>query len=243
MRSSAASRNSRKTSPRPGATRFGSGWAWLYVAADKKLAVGSTANQTAHSWARPSPASRAKPVLGLDVWEHAYYLNYQNRRPDYIAAFWQVVNWKAVEKELRRRDRVIIRRNFWANRAAPTVRLFLFHRHPSRLRRTTETRNSQGVHTLAPRAAPRLAGDRRLLWPVSVSRIDSTLELRIARRVDEVTTVPRASSARSRRSQPSRRPRPSPWKYHRRQSGSARESSPCRRILFGFARFQSGSAA
>lgn len=69
------------------AKRFGSGWAWLVVK-DGKLAITSTANQD-------SPLSEgAVPVLGLDVWEHAYYLQYQNRRPDYVTAFWNVVNWK-----------------------------------------------------------------------------------------------------------------------------------------------------
>lgn len=71
------------------ATRFGSGWAWLALA-DGKLNVYSTANQD-------SPLSQGHtPILCLDVWEHAYYLNYQNRRPDYIAAFWNVVNWDKV---------------------------------------------------------------------------------------------------------------------------------------------------
>ncbi len=74
-----------------GANRFGSGWAWLVVA-DGKLEITSSPNQD-------SPLSDGKtPVLGLDVWEHAYYLNYQNRRPDYINAFWNVVNWNKVEE-------------------------------------------------------------------------------------------------------------------------------------------------
>jgi Fe-Mn family superoxide dismutase len=80
-----------------GATRFGSGWAWLYVTADKKLAVGSTANQDSPLMGKAVAGIEGKPILGLDVWEHAYYLNYQNRRPDYITAFWNIVNWKAVE--------------------------------------------------------------------------------------------------------------------------------------------------
>ena len=80
-----------------GATRFGSGWAWLIVTADKKLAIGSTANQDSPLMGKAVAGIEGKPVLALDVWEHAYYLHYQNRRPDYIAAFWNVVNWKAVE--------------------------------------------------------------------------------------------------------------------------------------------------
>jgi Fe-Mn family superoxide dismutase len=72
------------------ATRFGSGWAWLYVDGDGNLAVNSTPNQD-------TPLMDGHtPVLGLDVWEHAYYLHYQNRRPDYIEAWWNVVNWEAV---------------------------------------------------------------------------------------------------------------------------------------------------
>ena len=73
------------------ATRFGSGWAWLSISGGK-LQVESTPNQD-------SPLMEGRtPILGLDVWEHAYYLNYQNRRPDYITAFWNVVNWNEVAK-------------------------------------------------------------------------------------------------------------------------------------------------
>ena len=73
-----------------GATRFGSGWAWLVVK-DGKVAVTSTPNQD-----NPLMDGSGTPILGCDVWEHAYYLKYQNKRPDYIAAWWSVVNWTAV---------------------------------------------------------------------------------------------------------------------------------------------------
>jgi len=77
-----------------GATRFGSGWAWLSVGADKKLIVSSTPNQD--NPLMDIAEVKGTPILGMDVWEHAYYLKYQNRRPDYIAAFWNVVNWNHV---------------------------------------------------------------------------------------------------------------------------------------------------
>ncbi|HRP05138.1 MAG TPA: Fe-Mn family superoxide dismutase [Opitutaceae bacterium] len=80
------------------ATRFGSGWAWLVVGADRKLAVGSTANQDSPLMGKAVAGFEGKPVIGLDVWEHAYYLNYQNRRPDYVTAFWNVVDWDAAER-------------------------------------------------------------------------------------------------------------------------------------------------
>mgnify|MGYP001013363097 CR=1 FL=1 len=72
-------------------TRFGSGWAWLVVTPDKKLAVTSTPNQD-------TPFEVGTPILGVDVWEHAYYLKYQNRRPEYVEAFWNVINWDVVSQ-------------------------------------------------------------------------------------------------------------------------------------------------
>lgn len=76
-------------------TRFGSGWAWLVLTSSKTLKVVSSANQDV-------PFEEGQPLLALDVWEHAYYLNYQNRRPDYIKAFWHVVNWSVVESRLNK---------------------------------------------------------------------------------------------------------------------------------------------
>ena len=81
-------------------TRFGSGWAWLVVTKDGKLDVISSANQDSPLAPKAFGGSSATPILGLDVWEHAYYLHYQNRRPDYINAFWNLVNWDEVERRL-----------------------------------------------------------------------------------------------------------------------------------------------
>lgn len=80
----------RESFAKAAATRFGSGWAWLCAGGGGELLITSTANQD-------NPVSEGlKPILGLDVWEHAYYLNYQNRRPDYVKAWWNVVNWERV---------------------------------------------------------------------------------------------------------------------------------------------------
>ncbi len=79
-----------------GATRFGSGWAWLCVKADGSLCVCSTPNQD--NPLMDIADCKGQPILGMDVWEHAYYLNYQNRRPDYMNAFFNVINWKKVNE-------------------------------------------------------------------------------------------------------------------------------------------------
>lgn len=81
------------------ATRFGSGWAWLVKQADGKLVVSSTPNQD--NPLMDLAEVKGTPILGLDVWEHAYYLKYQNRRPDYIQSFWNVVNWSEVAARLK----------------------------------------------------------------------------------------------------------------------------------------------
>lgn len=80
-----------------GATQFGSGWAWLCVGSDGKLFVTKTPNQD-NPYMDGIVEKTGTPILGMDVWEHAYYLKYQNKRPDYIAAFWNVINWDEVAK-------------------------------------------------------------------------------------------------------------------------------------------------
>ncbi|EYB68348.1 Superoxide dismutase [Deinococcus phoenicis] len=79
-------------------TRFGSGWAWLVVQPGGQLAVVSTANQDNPLMGEAVAGVSGTPILGVDVWEHAYYLNYQNKRPDYLKAFWNVVNWDEVAR-------------------------------------------------------------------------------------------------------------------------------------------------
>lgn len=83
-----------------GATRFGSGWAWLSVGADKKLFVSSTPNQDCPLM--DVAEQKGTPIFGIDVWEHAYYLKYQNMRPSYLAAIWNVVNWDAVAERYKK---------------------------------------------------------------------------------------------------------------------------------------------
>ncbi len=83
-----------------GATRFGSGWAWLSVGADKKLVVSSTPNQD--SPLMDIAEVKGTPIFGVDVWEHAYYLKYQNMRPAYLAAIWNAVNWDAVAERYKK---------------------------------------------------------------------------------------------------------------------------------------------
>jgi superoxide dismutase, Fe-Mn family len=89
----------RETFNNAGKTRFGSGWAWLYLTADKKLAVASTPNQD--NPLMDLSSVKGTPLLTLDVWEHAYYLKYQNKRADYIDAFWNVVNWDEVNRRYK----------------------------------------------------------------------------------------------------------------------------------------------
>ncbi len=81
-----------------GATRFGSGWAWLSLDPSGKLVVESTPNQDSPLMGKAYGCSGNKPIFGIDVWEHAYYLKYQNRRPDYLAAIWDVLDWDAIGK-------------------------------------------------------------------------------------------------------------------------------------------------
>jgi Fe-Mn family superoxide dismutase len=83
-----------------GATRFGSGWAWLSVGADKKLVISSTPNQD--NPLMDIAEVKGTPIFGVDVWEHAYYLKYQNMRPAYLAAIWNVVNWDAVAERYKK---------------------------------------------------------------------------------------------------------------------------------------------
>ena len=80
--------------------RFGSGWAWLVQTNDGTLTITSTPNQDS-PWMQGVADQLGEPLIGLDVWEHAYYLNYQNRRPDYVSAFWNVVDWNKASDRLR----------------------------------------------------------------------------------------------------------------------------------------------
>ena len=85
-------------------TRFGSGWAWLSVTADGELAVSSTPNQD--NPLMDVAEQKGTPIIGLDVWEHAYYLKYQNRRPEYIAAFWNMIDWSTADTRYQETKRV-----------------------------------------------------------------------------------------------------------------------------------------
>lgn len=85
-------------------SRFGSGWAWLVITKDNKLAVVSTANQDNPLMGIEVAGCEGTPLLGLDVWEHAYYIKYQNRRADYIDAFWSVVNWNVVNERFEKNN-------------------------------------------------------------------------------------------------------------------------------------------
>ena len=95
------------------AIRFGSGWAWLVLTAEGKLAVVSTANQDNPLMGKEVAGCEGFPLLGLDVWEHAYYLKFQNRRPDYIKEFWNVVNWDFVAErfEQKKQHTVTVQNN------------------------------------------------------------------------------------------------------------------------------------
>ena len=86
------------------ATRFGSGWAWLVLGQDGKLSVVSTANQDSPLMDKEIAGAKGFPIIGLDVWEHAYYLHYQNRRPDYIKEFWNVVNWDEAARRFEEKN-------------------------------------------------------------------------------------------------------------------------------------------
>ncbi len=88
--------NFKESFSKAAATRFGSGWAWLSVDGSGGLVVSSTANQD--NPLMDVAETKGTPILGIDVWEHAYYLNYQNKRPEYIQAFWNVVNWEEVSR-------------------------------------------------------------------------------------------------------------------------------------------------
>jgi Fe-Mn family superoxide dismutase len=81
-------------------SRFGSGWAWLILTPELKLAVVSTANQD--NPLMPLDAQRGIPIAGIDVWEHAYYLNYQNRRADYLSAVWELLNWQIISEKYQK---------------------------------------------------------------------------------------------------------------------------------------------